>query len=869
MAEGEAGAGNGKRHLERLVLRSRLALLWERAWPPVAALLSVAAVFLSVSWIGLWDVLPHPARAAGVALFALALLAAAVCLARIGRPGRGAALARLDRSAGLGHRPATAVDDRLAARGDDPFTRALWNLHRNEAEAAAAGIRVARPSPRLDRFDPRAGRFLIALCAVVAFFVAGPDRSDRVAAAFDWWTPAPPPPPPRVDAWIAPPAYTGRPPLFLTGTATASSAAFSVPVGSTLLVRTSGGEVAVHPDGRIVPAPEEPGARSAGPPASVAPGSAAGAAAPAGTAREFRFAVAGDGAMRVSGRGLDTREWAFTAVPDAPPVIELKGKPAANARNGFVMTYAVSDDYGVVGAEARYAPLPRPGQTMPARPLYEAPKTQLALPQARMRQGEATTAADLQASPWAGATVEVRLVARDEAGQEGSSRGMTFQIPGRPFVDPLARALVEQRRDLALDAGARDRVRDAVDALSLFPERFDVPSSVFLGLRTAYWRLDMAKTDDDLRSVADYLWEMAVGIEEGDMTDAERQLRAAQEALKQALENGASDQDIKRLTDQLRQAMNEYMRELTKQLAQQPPADPRGMDPNAKVVRPQDLQRMLDRMEQLSEKGDRRAAQDMLAELNQMLNGLRNAQRAPRDQNAEAMGKMLDELGAMIRQQNQLRDKTFKEGRLGNGDPSRRGQQGQRGQGQRGQPGQRGQQGEDGQGGEPGRRGDGELGGLADAQRQLRQKLEQMQRQLRGRGMPGDGLGDAEQAMRGAEGSLGQGDPGNAVDQQGRALEALRKGAQNLASRMAGDDPGGEPGPGRPSARRGDGEDLDTDPLGRPSRSRNYDAGNSVKVPGEIEAQRARRVLEDIRRRLSEPTRSPEELQYLERLLEE
>ena len=35
----------------------------------------------------------------------------------------------------------------------------------------------------------------------------------------------------------------------------------------------------------------------------------------------------------------------------------------------------------------------------------------------------------------------------------------------------------------------------------------------------------------------------------------------------------------------------------------------------------------------------------------------------------------------------------------------------------------------------------------------------------------------------------------------------------------------------------------------------------------DLEAQRARRVLEELRRRIGEPTRSQEELDYLERLL--
>ena len=59
------------------------------------------------------------------------------------------------------------------------------------------------------------------------------------------------------------------------------------------------------------------------------------------------------------------------------------------------------------------------------------------------------------------------------------------------------------------------------------------------------------------------------------------------------------------------------------------------------------------------------------------------------------------------------------------------------------------------------------------------------------------------------------------------------------------------------------------DPLGRPSHNRRFDPGNSVKVPGEIDAQRARRVLEELRRRLGDADRSREEIDYLERLLKE
>ncbi len=139
------------------------------------------------------------------------------------------------------------------------------------------------------------------------------------------------------------------------------------------------------------------------------------------------------------------------------------------------------------------------------------------------------------------------------------------------------------------------------------------------------------------------------------------------------------------------------------------------------------------------------------------------------------------------------------------------------------------------------------------------------------------GLADAEQAMREAERALGQGQDGPAVDAQGRALEGLQRGQQGMAQQMQqmmqqGDGTeqadGNQPGqPGNPQGR-GQASDRDNDPLGRPTRNRDFSDGR-VKVPGANESatERARRILEELRRKLGDPTRPREELDYFDRLL--
>ena len=76
-------------------------------------------------------------------------------------------------------------------------------------------------------------------------------------------------------------------------------------------------------------------------------------------------------------------------------------------------------------------------------------------------------------------------------------------------------------------------------------------------------------------------------------------------------------------------------------------------------------------------------------------------------------------------------------------------------------------------------------------------------------------------------------------------------------------------GPGR-SGRLGQPRaQQDTDPLGRPLRGREYGDDYTVKVPGEIDVQRARRIIEELRHRFGDVLRPQEELDYIERLLKD
>jgi hypothetical protein len=119
-----------------------------------------------------------------------------------------------------------------------------------------------------------------------------------------------------------------------------------------------------------------------------------------------------------------------------------------------------------------------------------------------------------------------------------------------------------------------------------------------------------------------------------------------------------------------------------------------------------------------------------------------------------------------------------------------------------------------------------------------------------------------------AEGELGQGNSDDAVESQGRALDNLRKGAQGLAQSMQQQMGQGQ-GPGRGGRLGTPRADEGTDPLGRPLRGRDYGDDSTVKIPGEIDVQRARRIIEELRKRFGDFARPQEELDYIQRLLKD
>ncbi len=872
-----SGAPDGR--FERKVRLARLALLFERAWPRLWILLAIAAVFICVSWLGLWPGLPQVWHIGLLGIFGLAAAASLVHIVRTPAASREEAIRHIERRSGVPHRPASTYEDTLSPTTDDPATQALWQAHKARISAMLERLHVGAPSPRADRYDPLALRALLLFGVLLLGVAVGDSASDRLRAAFRFGVPtlgseA------RLDAWVTPPAYTGRPPIILVdgsrpmGSAPLPAASpdgiYEVPFNSVLLVRVSGAAafaLEVTAEGGV---PEEIQARAP---------DVAGSGAPDAAARrvmtdiaEARVALKNSGTIRLQGV-YGAAPWRFRVIPDNQPRISLVKAPEPTPRGALKLTYKVEDDYGVVSADARITRVaPKPGDpatewARPARnkgprpPLERPPQLSLRLPRANAKEAQASSYHELGSHPWAGMRVRIQLAAKDQAGQIGRSEPFEFVLPQRNFRNPIARAVVEQRRLLVEDPRNRPRVLQGLEAITYHPEGFIADRRAYLGLRSAYWRLQRDTSRQGLRSVTEQLWHAALRLEDGNLSDAERALREAQERLAKALQEGASDEEIRQLMNELRQALNQMMEQMARQAQNQP------LPPDFKpdqTIRRQDLDRMMRDIENMARQGSREMAQQMLSQLRDLLEQLQNGrmaqgQQGQQGQQGRQMMEMMNQFGDIIGNQQRLLDDTFGERR-----GQQNGQQGQQGQQQgQGRRGERGQgRGDRQQGMGPGGRQPADeqaMNGLGDRQGQLRNRLDQLRRGMGQFGIQPPGqLGDAERSMREAEQALRDGDLDGAVEAEQRALDQLRQGAQQMAEQMMRQMRQFSLGPG---------SDAPRDPLGRPQRSEGPDFGTSVKIPDEIDVQRAREILEELRRRMGDPARPLQELDYIDRLL--
>ena len=886
------------RAFERKVQRAAWALVFEQLWLRLWIILVLGGLYFLLSLISVWPLVGQFVHGLAAGLFGLGVLAALFRAGRINWPTRDEAIRRIESVSGVPHRPASSYEDTLSASTHDAATLALWKAHRGRMAQLLSRLKSGKPRPRTDRYDPFALRAMLVLFLVAMTGLLGEGAWERMRSAFHFGSPDAMANT-RLDAWVAPPAYTGKPPVMLADGATdaaasaaakaggdkAASVTPEVPEKSILIVRASGSGLErlgleISAEGA------EPVRLEADPKKS------------ASDVSELRHELKRSATLRVMNGKIEIARWPIDVIADKPPKIWLNRRPELTPRGSMKLSHSVEDDYGVASAVAKLdRAKPAPGdpakawaQTDPLRgprwPLSRPPPFKLTLPHGAAKDSAQYTFLEFNSHPWAGRKVIMTLEAKDVAGQIGRSEPFEMILPEKHFNKPLARAVIEQRKKLLEDHRTRSQVRTALAAITHEPEGFIDDMRVYLGLRTAYYRLTSDRTRAGMKSVTDQLWQIAQRIEDGDLSDAERRFKEAQDRLAKALRDGASDEEIKKLMQELREAMGDFMQQLAKKNESEQDPDADGQDPNNQSLRQQDMERMMKELEDTAKNGSREQAQQLLSEMQDLMERVQTGkQTEAQAKQSKEMMESIKELSDTASEQQRLMDDTFDEQKNQNGQDGSHGKPNMKGspggedgkKSQGGSPGNKGQQkAQRGRGQPGGRQGQGmpdanSQGGdgagqepspnerqLGERQKGLKDRLGRLQRDLRakGHGSP-EQLDAARRAMENAERGLAESDLEGAAEQQGQALEKMRQSAQSMAQDMLSKIPG----------RQGQNADTPRDPLGRPQRSQGPDNGTSVKVPDKIDQQRAREILEELRRRVGEASRPPVEIDYLERLL--
>ncbi len=768
--------------LSRLILLARASLAAERVLPALWPALGFAGLYFAAALSGLYTFIPWTLQAL---LLAAAITAIGLSLdsgfAGFAWPYWKDGARRLEEQSGLKHRPISEGKDRLI--GEDPFARELWRLHQAR-NLALEKLQVGFPAPDLASRDPRHLRYGVLLLLAASLVIAGAQWRTRLLRAFDSGAGLAV----TLDAWVDPPAYTGVPPLYL---ARGDSNVIAVPAGSILNLRAHN---ATHAPGLSL-------------------GGALGLSTPprfAGDNGEYADTarIVADARARVRAGGHVIGDWRLRAIPDLAPVISFDGVPSATERQAMKISIRASDDYGVVGAKLVLTPHGRTG-----------PPLSVDLPIPAGKSVTQTNFVDLTAHPYAGLMVDGHLEARDATGQVGKSRAITFRLPARVFTDPLARALIEQRQNLAtsVDAAGRKLVATALDAFAIAPDQFyaDKPG-LYMGLRAAYWGTRGARSAEDIAHVEDLLWQMAVSLEQNGLLDAAAELRRLQQAITQALAQHAPQDVIDQLLKKYGDAMQKYEQALANNPDQK--KQQQMQDQNSKTITQKDIDDLLKEIQRLSQAGQREQAAQMMAMLQNMMENLRMSQggqggQGGQSQQGKALNDAIQKFSDMMGKERSLLDKTMRQ-KNGNGDPKDGGTQGLQGQQK----------------------------SLRD---QLNATLQGMDPKLR------DKMSAAGSAMDQAQQALGQKNLDNAGNAEKNALAALRQGADALAKEAQG--------------QNGTEQKKDADPLGR----NRIGTGESTKVPALSDLARAREILQELRKRAGERGRPQQELDYYDRLLKE
>ena len=917
-----------------------LVLYVERLWPAVMPVLAALGLYVLAGLCRLPQHLPDFAR------WLILLGFAGLCLAYLRRHLRtlpaiplSAIDRRIEKASALPNQPLAVLEDQpVPLSTDAERTQALWQAHQARSLAALEHLRAGWPGLLPASATARAAMGGLLGCLFIAALLAGSAAPGRILAAFIPGRDDPDVPLPHIEAWITPPSYAPDAPVFL-GVNQNPANPPRIAQAARLSVVVSG---------------------MASPPTLCGLHGAVLGSQSVQTldAHSWKLSatIEQGGVIRLRGRGRTLALWPLTVLPDATPKVEWGESPGPLAGGWRTrLPYQASHAYGLSELSVvLHAAHPARGADTARTLTLPVPLTGYP----RSVRGALTP--DLSEDPWAGSEVAGQLVARSVSNQTGESRTVTFKLGARTFHSPLARAVLDVRKRLALGQETAADAAGDLDALADAPGPIQNITALSLNLAAIVALLD--NPHEDPRTAQDgatnLLWDLALDIEDrrsGDTASAQASLdvRAAQAAVAQQLarlhaphpadkqdgaQNGDGQAELEERLKTLSDAISRKMQALADNALRNHTAIPDL--PGLTAAGNKAFSHLMQQLQSDAANGHAEDAMKRLQDMADATERMRNA--TPQD--LAAMAQQMVARQQAHEQMAALKDVTNRQLSLLDHAQARL-------EGPKRAPAPPQDDGTDGDAQEDGAPLDlahmptsellRRLGlptppgaddnhpfpdtpsgheapntppdpALAEAQaaarrtergtqHALERAVEELQNEIHDlTSKSPEALGEARTQMRAARKALADGNDADAASAEQKALDALRQGRQQMQEAMkgshnnnapsflpsfGGQSEGGSPGQQGQSAQgeNGEGTPTDTDdgaddqdstndqrdPLGRKlgeGQDQAPDDG-STHVPDTVTRQRAREIEQELRRRDSDRTRPPQELEYLDRLL--
>lgn len=791
-----------------------------------------------------------------------------------------------------------------------PVTRTLWHKSQTQLVRTLKRLRAPSPKARLIQADPHALRFIAMIIFAAGLMVSGSQWSQKIMHGAFPVTPSFVLSQGRsTNLWITPPSYTQMPQMQLSGNGTLEEP-IDIPEGSKIRIRLHsvlGQYIPPHfymDDNRI-------------------------------DLTYFGDGLFGTETQITKGDQLSVTQalfprarWDYHYIIDQPPEIRLdhnENDAAVTPENDSLQNapakensqppkkesqseqdkkeafevldkgqirfpLVVKDDYGVKEVRmtmtlddvVQYKPLGDP--VTETRLVMSAPETDFKI----------SPVYDMTWHTWAGLPVTFTYEAIDHKGQVSTAGPISVVLPERTFEHPMAQSLIEMRTRLAWDYDQSfSEIAENLETLLQAPDYFQHNPVVYLAIRTASSRLyytnnaKPSEREQAAKAVIALLWDTAITIEEGNLSLAMRELRNAQRALENAMRDpDATEDEISRLMDELREKMNNYFMEMQREMQKRRQAGedlPRfSPDQFSQMISPDSLSKMMQQIESALREGDEQKAQELMSKLQRMMEMLDPSMTPQLPQDMQAMQKGINELQQLIDRQKELLEQTEKQAQalnrrnlrdtipqqprqslkemlqdLGIDDmpplpapddalPMKKNKSAE----------SQNSDFED----EPANTEDNKT-----EQEALRYILGQLMLEVSEKtGEIPDAMGAAEQEMRGSENALGENKPVQAIPHQEQAIEYLQQSQEQLSQKFRA----------RMQQMIGiglSGTGQRYDPLGRPyggeEDPNGSPHGSEVKVPDEAQKKRVDEILKTLRDRSGDRSRPEEELDYFRRLL--